>query len=372
MKSQNITYLPGVDHLRALAALWVVAYHGFHLLGYEARFHAPFTMANWLTSSNPLAAIVLEGHTAVALFMVLSGFIFTTGTWGRKIAYGPFLKNRLLRLAPLYVFLLFVGLAAAPSVFSMGGMFQWLLPLGNMSGAMGIQPYTNMFWAVAIEFQFYLIFPFLLVFLARDGWRVLWGLLLLVVMYRFIAIGLGAQPRDLSYMTILGRADQFLLGMMAGRLFKEGFGPRFKSLPINSLTILTLCVALAMAGSLVWLHSQGGWVNTAWWKILWPLWEAVCWSGFVFAYVSLFKDAGSPVSRVLCWLGERSYSIYLQHMVVIFVVLKMSWVFSGDNLMLVLAMTTALIVMPITVLMSALSYAVIERPFLGLRRSYLH
>ena len=65
MQTQQHPYLSRLDHLRFLAASLVVLFHFFH-----------FTHGD-LKSGNPLVSLVDEGHTGTALFMVISGFIFT-------------------------------------------------------------------------------------------------------------------------------------------------------------------------------------------------------------------------------------------------------------------------------------------------------
>src|ERR1700745_509033 len=99
MKSSNIRYLPQVDHLRGVAPLWVLCYHGAHLFR-SALTGTPVDDAHWPSSHNPLWALIYEGHTAVALFMGLSGFIFAYGAIGHRIYYRRFIGNRLLRIYP--------------------------------------------------------------------------------------------------------------------------------------------------------------------------------------------------------------------------------------------------------------------------------
>ena len=48
MKSPNIDYLPAIDHLRGLAALLIVFYHGLHVISYRLRFGAAFGFDGWL------------------------------------------------------------------------------------------------------------------------------------------------------------------------------------------------------------------------------------------------------------------------------------------------------------------------------------
>ncbi len=89
MKSSSGKYFLGLDHIRAVAAFLVFTWHFIHVNnGHEA---APPIF--------PLS-ILTEGHTGVALFMALSGYLFAKLLDGKNIIYTSFIWNRFLRLAP--------------------------------------------------------------------------------------------------------------------------------------------------------------------------------------------------------------------------------------------------------------------------------
>jgi hypothetical protein len=70
-------------------------------------------------NDSPELALLDEGHIGVALFMVLSGYLFAKLLDGRRIDFGAFLWNRFVRLAPLLaVVLVIVGLRDHPSEFA--------------------------------------------------------------------------------------------------------------------------------------------------------------------------------------------------------------------------------------------------------------
>ena len=68
---------------------------------------AAIGLKGWLfAGTNPLTVVLFEGHTGVALFMVLSGYILASGTFGKDISYAGFLRNRFLRIFPLLIVVL--------------------------------------------------------------------------------------------------------------------------------------------------------------------------------------------------------------------------------------------------------------------------
>jgi peptidoglycan/LPS O-acetylase OafA/YrhL len=92
MRSSSGQHFVALDHLRALAAFLVFAWHFLHSTN---GVPVPFEGA---PSIFPFA-IFDEGHTGVALFMVLSGYLFAKLLEGKEIYYGAFFWNRFIRLA---------------------------------------------------------------------------------------------------------------------------------------------------------------------------------------------------------------------------------------------------------------------------------
>jgi peptidoglycan/LPS O-acetylase OafA/YrhL len=222
VRSANQRYLYPVDHLRAFAALLVLLYHSSQLITANIQRRDFEPARDWLYSRNPVKTLVFEGHTGVALFMVLSGFIFTTGTLGKELDHGRFLVNRLLRIFPMYLVLLFIGVSTAPGSFTLSSFVQVLIPLANFGGPVGTGGiWGAMFWAVSVELQFYLVFPLLLRLLHRGGPAALVRLVAAMIVLR--ALVRVAQPgvdlNSLTYYSLVGRLDQFLIGMLAAWVF---------------------------------------------------------------------------------------------------------------------------------------------------------
>jgi peptidoglycan/LPS O-acetylase OafA/YrhL len=297
--------------------------------------------------------------------MVLSGFIFTRAALGRTIQYGAFVRNRLLRIYPLFVLLLATSVYAAPAQFSAGAFLQTLLLGANLPGTLATGDFGGMFWAIAVECQFYLLFPFLLAFLTRYGWRWLAAALALCLLLRLAAVAEGASARTLSYFTLVGRLDQFLLGMALARSMREhaAFWARAWILPAGLVVTV---------GALAVFNRLGGWPIESAWKILWPPIEGACWALTIGGYLAIADRLPAALSRAIAAVGAVSYSIYLLHFLVIQQLVLRGWFWrpTGDGYVDALV-TTASVATPAILALSALSYYVVERPFLSLRRPYL-
>jgi peptidoglycan/LPS O-acetylase OafA/YrhL len=89
-------------------------------------------------------------------------------------------------------------------------------------------------------------------------------------------------------------------------------------------------------------------------------------------YASFGKIIPKAVSWCLASVGKISYSIYLLHFAVIFLVKR---AFAIPHIIqqtqINALLVSAFLVLPITLLLSLLTYSVIENPFLGLRKKYV-
>lgn len=367
MHSKNIAYIPAVDQLRGIAALWITIYHAVHLIGYQLRFNRPFAFDSWPSASNPFTALVFEGHSAVGLFMVLSGFILTYGAWGEKISYKVFITNRFLRIYPLAIFLVLVAAYSKPQSFSWIALWQTLLLGHNLPGGLAGSPYTDMFWAIAVEFQFYLIFPFLCFLMQKEDAYLGLKIIACLIVFRFIAAINGANVRDLGYLSIVGRLDQFLIGMMLGAYWKKR-GDKGSTNPLRLFVVSGLLAVL-----LYFFNQSGGWPSVAEWKIIWPTVEGGICAALIFFYLASAQRLPGVVTGVLRRVGLVSYSLYLTHMLVLSILCARGWLipFQMDTRWAVI-LNTLFLVLPISLALAALTYHAIEQPFLRLRQRYLH
>lgn len=365
MKSSNREYLASVDHIRAFAALLVVTYHGAQLFSSSLRNPPGF---QWLYSTNPALTVIFEGHTGVALFMVLSGFIFTIGTLGHGVSWTRFMANRLLRIYPLFLLLAFVGLAAQLDSFSPSGFLLLLTGLATLPGATNLGAVSAMFWAVGVEMQFYLIFPLLNRILSRFGLAVFARLLLAIIVVRGLVWAVTTGTHDATsmlYYNIAGRIDQFLLGMIAAWFFVN------KRRWFQGWWKLGIVLALTVAG--LWEFNQAhAFAINASFRLGVVDVEGAIWALAILTYVSTLR-ANNLVTKAVAKIGEMSYSIYLLHVMVLTVIINRGWVITvaGLNPVRNALLTTVAVLIPMVVAISVVTYYGVEQPFLRLRVRYL-
>ncbi len=178
-RTRSQYYMPQLDALRAFAVLAVMVNHFLPVHRY-----LPFTLD-----------YVSPGMLAVRLFFVLSGFLITgilLRSRGRQNALQRFYIRRVLRIFPIYYLTLFVAFAAGLVSFWEHG-FWFLTYLSNF-----IQASTNPgvavghLWSLAVEEQFYLVWPTLILFLPyRYLLRVIVGSIVLALVFRFVMLRVG-------------------------------------------------------------------------------------------------------------------------------------------------------------------------------------
>ena len=369
MQTQQLPYLSRLDHLRFLAASLVVLFHFFH-----------FTHGD-LKSGNPLVSLVDEGHTGIALFMVISGFIFTVIAGHKDIHYAGFIRNRIIRIYPLLMVAaclqLFVSTYNDHRNYGFLQLLGWLIPF--RSETIGLSPYFQQMWTIWVELQFYLLFPFLILFVRRYGSGYLWGLLGLTFVLRALVFAASGEVRYIAYETLFGRLDQFVVGMLLGRMWvgkdqTQNQGQQ-DSQSLNAWWLLPAAILVLAVLHVFSLNVGFAELKSPVW-VVWPLIEGAVWGVFVWVYLKARWPGPmalkANIDKALASLGAVSFSTYVFHNLVLAAYNN----FAGNVHFTGLArfdtiLTGLLVVLPLVLLMSALTYKLIEKPFLSMRRGYL-
>jgi peptidoglycan/LPS O-acetylase OafA/YrhL len=206
--------MPTLDGVRGVAILWVVI-HNFSVVD------VPLTDN---LSGHAFAFVQASGWAAVTLFFALSGFLITgilLDSRNEENYYRNFYVRRTLRIFPLYYGVLFVAFVVLPVI----GMVpvhvaeeqhhqiwlwtytsNWVLPFGNADKAF---PH---FWSLAVEEQFYLLWPFIVHRRsARFVLQLCLGLAVAALVIRLGMLAFGA-PAEALYTFSVTRMDAIALG----------------------------------------------------------------------------------------------------------------------------------------------------------------
>ncbi|PZM85280.1 MAG: hypothetical protein DKT66_03615 [Candidatus Melainabacteria bacterium] len=381
MRSSNLEYNEKLDHLRLLAFLMVLVYHTYH------------PVFNWLTKPggllsytdpvNTLSVFVVDGHTGVALFLTLSGFLFARICRKGSFSTKNFYLNRILRIYPLFVFVLLLSIVWGEAANPWPSLFYSLLTLQNMPEALHVELNAHL-WTLSCELQFYLLFPILLwLFRCKHGL----SLLLLFMGIDVLALSTvwlqDGQVMSLAYGTTWGRINQCIVGMILGFTLDK-FESRLRNPLYLLLSVATLSGLLQIGhscGGTVFGHTQPIW-------IVYPTLEAIAWSGVIATYVSCSAQFPRGLSRVLAAGGALSYSLYVWHFYFCVILYRTSvplllnkshgltWLTPLQDWLLAHPFFTAiafalLVVFPVTLIISIITYNLVEVPFFSLRQRYV-
>lgn len=342
---------PILDGLRAVACLLVMAHHINGLGG---------------------------GFLGVEIFFVLSGFLISSlllEEWSERgrLDLGRFFARRALRLLPaLFLFVLAMvvlglvipGAARLVSVKWVSGtllyVVNWLIVKESLAGA-SIQSAFVHCWSLAIEEQFYLVWPLVLAWLLRKraGLRSLAILLLAVVVYAAVArllifssATVGSQMR--AYAGSDTRADGLALGCLLAVLAHHGRLPRMSR---GSLRVL-LAVAVAVLAFAIWkARIAGGFIYLGGLSAVGLATSCVLYT-FLFPAALPRPLRGVLESRAAVLVGRMSYGLYLWHLPAV-VLVKMAY---GRGL------AASLLPWLLSFAVAGASFAFVERPFLRLKR----
>jgi peptidoglycan/LPS O-acetylase OafA/YrhL len=149
-------YLYSLDYLRGFAALAVSLYH---FVG----------KANYLPEGNILQKVTDYGHFGVEIFFVISGLVIPYSMEKGNYTidkFFTFLKKRFIRIEPPYlicvVLVLILNYITTITPFYVGEKFkidylQVFYHLGYLNAFMGMDWLNQVFWTLAVEFQYYLL-----------------------------------------------------------------------------------------------------------------------------------------------------------------------------------------------------------------------
>jgi len=330
--ASGLPYLPALDGLRAAAVLAVMLYHGG---------------VTWMRG----------GYLGVDAFFVLSGFLITAllvGEWRTTagIGFASFWARRARRLLPALglVVLGVIAYAAflAPAfqlsslrsdtLSTLGYVTNWRLILsgqGYFSQFSAPSPLRHA-WSLAIEEQFYLVWPIVVYALcrwARLSWRTM--AMLFAGLAALSALWMGILYRDAGVTRVYYGTDTRAQALLVGAALAVVFLAKGTAARTPSRRALGW-LALVGAGVTAWLWVTAG--DTATW-----LYQG----GYLLAAVAVAAVVGGVVQPrngmlgaalslpAIRWIGRISYGLYLWHWPIYIVLTQDRTGFGGTALLLV-------------------------------------
>lgn len=340
--STSLTYRPELSGLRALAVGVVVVHH-------------------WLEPPFPLGEVgrclffVLSGYLVSGIIWKYDAYVGAPGPWLRRL--GTFYTRRVLRIIPPY-YLALAGCALLP-LSTVCVYPEWfLLPGANLLlyKSKGWGDGIGHYWTLAVDEQFYLVWPLMLGLVGRRRW----ALLLLAVgglVFRWIwAAWYGPV---MVHLLLPASLDLFALGTLL-RLCQGQAWLRQLARGRYVAGAWLLCVGLR-----TWLNNSGLWAEA--WELGYISLGAVA----AFATINWLLTKPHIVAQrvlnhpVMQWMGQRSYGFYLYHLPLLVFWQRLVYHFvpgAAERAQLMGPLPLLLVLLPTLAGLSAASWYFVEAP----------
>ncbi len=314
------------------------------------------------------------GYYGVDLFFVISGFLITgilikQNSNNFKSVYKNFLIRRCLRIFPLYYLtIILLYLIKAPDIkkylfYLISYTFNYKFPFLNDEG----QSFGH-FWSLAVEEQFYLFWPFIILLIRNKKQIIIVTLTLIIFAFLQINFNIIKELKYYNYTGLPSRMGSLGIGALGAIIqkhifkYKILFTNKFSDLIVFALLILSLIkhfpFLMAVSSLLLVLKSTIFEFN----------------SGFINKFLS---------NKHIRYIGTISYGIYIYHLPIGYYLLPKIfdsiWVkipFNNFGLFSILQWHSWILKFPlysaITIIIASISYKYFEKPILNFKDQFFN
>jgi peptidoglycan/LPS O-acetylase OafA/YrhL len=304
--------IAALESLRGLLALWVVLGHLLTVSGLDA--------GSW----TGLLKLFAHGAYAVEVFIILSGFIIWMLLDRSRESFPAFIIRRFFRLFPVYFLCLIAAIGIMPlavealrelpwdnaqnserlKIFADSAAYFFPHVVAHVFMIHGMFPdnvlpsspyaFAGQAWSISLEWQFYLIAPLLYWWSARGPWA--------FAILSVTALAMHYLTLDWPTASLPPQLFLFMIGMLSYEVWRQ----REKLPSAYVVWLLPAALVLAVASRMPAL---------------------LVWTLVYFLMLATYCGTGGPIVGIVMrtlehrhfrFLGEISYSLYLSHMVVLY------------------------------------------------------
>lgn len=351
-------HLPALDGFRGLAILGVMLSHFLNA-------------GHVVTEESWWGRVLLGGFIGVDMFFVLSGFLITGILLDARVTtargFGVFYARRALRIFPLYyasLALVFFLSHAGPDSDSPWWYWTFASNLGaTWKGRWLVSPEgfdLGHFWSLAVEEQFYLVWPFLVAALSRRHLSKVCLACLVIAPVLHFALHFSGNSTG-AYLFTGVRLHTLAAGAWLAIAFRDP--ARWEFVRRFAKPVLLVTAALSLTALMLPRHVS-----------LVPFLPFLWGSGLVLSVSAPGPWQGLLSTRPLLVLGKLSYGLYILHSLVdpwLKHVLHDRWILglTGDRPLLALALFL-IAAFALSLAAAGLSWHLFEKPILSLKRYF--
>jgi peptidoglycan/LPS O-acetylase OafA/YrhL len=361
------TYVPALDGIRGIAIIWVVLHNATDM-----------TLAPASGLAHAALLLTHPGWIGVQLFFALSGFLITGGLLdarGSPHYFRDFYARRALRILPLYYGVLVLLLVVVPAIPGLAGSIErggqaslWLFTVNwTHTAPFGFAH----FWSLAVEEQFYLLWPLLVWKLsARALLAACAAIAVAALLLRILLVTDGADWWTI-YSNTACRMDALALGGAGACILRIGaWRVQLRSVAKRALWCATFILLLGIP--LTHAYDRMLWSGETWGYSVLALFSAVLVVAVASGRATVPGLTAFLASSPLRSLGKYSYAMYVFHGLLNKFVGE-PWLVSryGAELPVWPVLAYSLVLLLVSYLMGYLSYQLYERHFLRMKRYFV-